>query len=55
MTAIEAKERLERWRLLLGGDEADGIGMKLSGRLLQMDQAMAALYDTEERRGGRGS
>lgn len=55
MTAIEARERLERWRLLLGGDEADGIGMKLSGRLLQMDQAMAALYDKEERRGGLGS
>lgn len=55
MTAIEAKERLERWRLLLGGDEADGIGAPLTGRLLQMDKAMAALYDKEERRGGLGS
>ena len=39
------KERLERWRLLLGGHEADGLGVTLSGRVLAMDKAMAALYD----------
>src|SRR5262245_59501785 len=38
------RERLERWRLLLGGQEADGIGVGLTGRVLAMDKAMAALY-----------
>lgn len=52
MTDIDPKERLERWRLLLGGDEADGIGMPLTGRLLAMDKAMGALYEAGERRGG---
>lgn len=57
MTAsIEENERLERWRLLLGGDEADGINIRLEGRVLQMDRAMAALYDCDEgRRGGLSS
>ena len=41
----DPKERLERWRLLLGGDEADGTGVELAGRLLAMDKAMAALYE----------
>lgn len=48
------RERLERWRLLLGGDEADGIGITLSGRPLAMDRAMSALYDSE-RKGSLGS
>jgi Mg-chelatase subunit ChlD len=52
---IDPRERLERWRLLLGGDEADGTGVGLTGRLLSMDKAMSALYDKEERRGGLGS
>jgi Mg-chelatase subunit ChlD len=56
MTQIPTNERLERWRLLLGGDEADGIGISLSGRLLNMDRAMSALYDPpESRRGGLGA
>jgi Mg-chelatase subunit ChlD len=46
-----AHERLERWRLLLGGDDADGIGLTLSGRTLAMDRAMAALYDDTQDRG----
>ena len=50
MTA-DSKERLERWRLLLGGHEADGIGLALSGRALAMDRAMAALYDGTGDRG----
>ena len=55
-TPIDPKERLERWRLLLGGDEADGTGVDLTGRLLAMDKAMAALYDGNgERRGGLGA
>lgn len=56
MTNGDDRERLERWRLLLGGDDADGTGVSLSGRLLAMDKAMAALYDSgNERRGGLGS
>ncbi|MCW5764823.1 MAG: VWA domain-containing protein [Phycisphaeraceae bacterium] len=55
MSAPDARERLERWRLLLGGDEADGTGVELSGRLLAMDRAMAALYDRAGRSGGRGA
>ncbi len=42
---VDSKERLERWRLLLGGQEADGVGFPLTGRALAMDRAMAALYD----------
>jgi len=48
---VDSKERLERWRLLLGGHEADGIGLSLTGRTLAMDKAMAALYDGPGERG----
>ena len=51
MTAFDSKERLERWRLLLGGQEADGTGFALTGRALAMDRAMAALYDGAGERG----
>lgn len=51
MNEPDAKERLERWRLLLGGGEADGTGLALTDRALAMDKAMAALYDS---RGGVG-
>jgi Mg-chelatase subunit ChlD len=40
-----AQERLRRWRLVLGGDAADGTGCALSGRDAAMDGALAALYD----------
>ncbi len=52
--SISSNERLERWRLLLGGDDADGTGYELSGRLLAMDKAMAALYDGPAANGKRG-
>ena len=55
MNTIDTKEKLERWRTLLGGDEADGIGVDLTGKALAMDRAMAALYDAGERRGGLGA
>lgn len=59
-------ERLRRWRLLLGGHEADGTGCSLQGADLAMDNCLSALYDrglggegagrTAQRRGGlRGS
>ena len=54
MTAITTSaERLRRWRLILGGDDAEGTGCGLSGNDLAMDKALAALYDTE-RKGGLG-
>lgn len=37
-------ERMRRWRLVLGGDD-DGTGCKLNGLDLEMDKALAALYN----------
>lgn len=37
-------ERLRRWRLVLGGGEADGTGLVLSGHDASMDRTLAALY-----------
>ena len=39
-------ERLRRWRLVLGGGEADGTGMGLEGSDTGVDAALAALYGT---------
>ncbi|MFJ7206336.1 VWA domain-containing protein [Streptomyces sp. NPDC098789] len=39
-----AGERLRRWRLVLGGGEADGTGHALTGRDAAMDAALGALY-----------
>ncbi|MFJ8231631.1 vWA domain-containing protein [Streptomyces sp. NPDC094448] len=56
-----AAERLRRWRLVLGGDSADGTGCALTGRDQAMDAALAALYGSGDgsaggRRGsGRGA
>jgi Mg-chelatase subunit ChlD len=47
-------ERLRRWRLILGGAEADGTNLQLSGNDLIIDRALSALYDSE-RRGGLGN
>jgi Mg-chelatase subunit ChlD len=55
---LPADERRRRWRLALGGEDADG----LSERDQRMDQALAALYDRggapeagKKRRGGLGA
>jgi Mg-chelatase subunit ChlD len=54
-------ERLRRWRLLLGSQEADGTGCRLSGADLAMDNALSALYHSDawvglrQRSGGLGS
>ncbi|MDX2844222.1 hypothetical protein PV377_35765, partial [Streptomyces ipomoeae] len=37
-------ERLRRWRLVLGGDAADGTGCALGGQDAAMDKALTALY-----------
>jgi len=51
---IGDEEALKRWRLVLGGDSADGTGVRLSGGVLEMDRSLQALYDSD-RRGGLGS
>lgn len=59
------QEILEKWRLILGGGEADGTGLKLSKEFEGIDLALGALYDFEHqgafeypgeasRKGGRG-
>lgn len=44
---------LRKWRLILGGNQNDGIGFGLSGMDAQMDASLEALYDSE-RKGGLG-
>lgn len=39
---------LEKWRMMLGGDQADGTDCQLSDILKGMDDALTALYDYEE-------
>ncbi len=62
--AIDEKERLRRWRLVLGGEaegssggtgngEGEGIGFSLGGDDLGIDRALEALYDSERSGGCR--
>src|SRR5687767_3302796 len=44
-------ERLRRWRLMLGGDQADGTGATLDKRDAAIDQCLAALYEPQPERG----
>src|SRR5207237_1291464 len=46
-------ERLRRWRLILGGESADGTGCSLSARDAAMDKCLSALYDADEKALGR--
>ncbi|WP_443055089.1 VWA domain-containing protein [Streptomyces sp. NBC_00691] len=46
-------ERLRRWRLLLGGGEADGTGRALTGTDAAMDRALTALYGRGNQGGDR--
>lgn len=41
------EKNLERWRLILGGGQADGTGYALSSELSEIDKALTALYDFE--------
>ena len=52
--AAPAQERLRRWRLVLGGDAADGTGCTLSGQDSAMDGALAALYGKGDKKGQTG-
>lgn len=51
---VDQNELLRRWRLVLGGEKADGTGVSLGAEDLAVDGALAALYDSD-RRGGLGS
>lgn len=42
--AVVGEERLRRWRMVLGGGEADGTGCALSGADAGMDAVLGALY-----------
>lgn len=48
------EESLKRWRLILGGNEADGTGATLNAEELRIDRTLEALYDSD-RAGGLGS
>ncbi len=55
---VSEAERLRRWRLVLGGGDADGTGSELGGDDVHIDATMAAVYDqqgAQQRSGGRGS
>jgi Mg-chelatase subunit ChlD len=49
----QERERLRRWRLMLGGS-ADGTGMQLGGRDAKMDAVLEALYGQGMGRGQGG-
>src|SRR5687768_15240611 len=48
-------ERLRRWRMVLGGGEADGTGVAIGGDDLKRDQALERLYDADRQAGLGGS
>lgn len=48
MSEKERLSELEKWRLILGGEQAEGTGVQLSDELLEMDAALAALYEYEQ-------
>jgi Mg-chelatase subunit ChlD len=48
-------ERLRRWRLILGGDQADGTGVGLNSNDAAMDRCLSALYDAPAAGGGKRS
>lgn len=49
-TYNEAESQLEKWRLILGGDQADGTGVALSQDMEQIDASLTALYEFERTR-----
>jgi hypothetical protein len=48
-------EGLRRWRLILGGGEADGTKRELNGRDVEIDQSLDILYTSNERGAGLGA
>ena len=53
------EERLRRWRMVLGGESADGTGVSLGGRDAEVDRALSLLYGEGQSggspRGGSGA
>ena len=47
-------ERLRRWRLVLGSEPAGCLGVSLSAEDGRMDEALEALYDAGQKKGGLG-
>jgi VWA domain containing CoxE-like protein len=45
---VDEKERLRRWRLVLGGDSGETVGAGLAGEDRGMDSVLAALYGGEK-------
>jgi hypothetical protein len=56
---VSEAERLRRWRLVLGGGDADGTDVELRGDDVRIDAALGAVYDVsgaaQRRPSGRGS
>lgn len=50
-----ADDRLRRWRLILGGGDADGIGVDLRAGDADRDRVLQALYGGDGMRGGLGA
>lgn len=50
---MQPEARQKRWRLILGGGEADGIGCTLSGMEQGIDNCLAAVYGDGANGGGR--
>ncbi|NEV64543.1 VWA domain-containing protein [Thiorhodococcus minor] len=48
---MSQSERERRWRLILGGEQADGIGSTLQGEDVRIDQCLSAVYGQSKRRG----
>lgn len=49
LTASGSLPNLTKWRLILGGGEADGTGISLDGDLAGMDATLEALYGFDEK------
>lgn len=52
---MQTTEREVRWRLILGGGEADGIKCPLDKSQMAMDQCLTAVYGNQEGSGKRGA
>ncbi len=56
MSSPETISREKRWRLILGGGEADGLDVDLSKAEIEMDRALEFVYNKDETRSaGRGA
>lgn len=51
--SVEPAELEKRWRLILGGEDADGTGAILSPSEREIDAALAALYDAQPSDGSK--